>query len=94
MKPKLYLKPTRPLALEAAIIAACARGRTTKLELGIFVYRTFSWAARTEIYATLERMISAGRILEVNEPGRTLPLYELPPAGHATHAPAPSPATA
>jgi hypothetical protein len=89
IKLRIYMMPTRPLALEAAVFAACAsQERMSKIDIGIFVYMHLNWAGRREIYTALERMIGKGRIVETYEKGRTLPFYTLPASRHAPHAPA------
>lgn len=88
-----YQNPTRPLALEAGVVAALANASArlpcpnlADYEISNFVQRWLPWATRVEVQEARERMIRQGRVVEVRIPGRSIPLYTLPDA----HAPAPS----
>lgn len=64
-----------------------------RIDVGVFVYRAFLWASRTEVYTALDRMIGKGRVRVVPQEGRTLPFYALPLPSAYAHAASPSPAT-
>lgn len=88
-----YTNPTRPLALEAGVVAALmVHGERGDHQIASFVQRWLPWATRVEVQEARERMIQQGRVVEVRIPGRSIPLYTLPDAHAPTPARASSPA--
>lgn len=81
----LYQRPNRPLAIEAAIIAALAQGPISAHLIANFVQRHLPWAGRFEITEARERMIHAQRMCVVPQEGRAIPLFALPEVAHAAH---------
>lgn len=74
----IYTQPTRDLAIEAAIFVAVYEGGLSHVSIGGFVQRHFHWAKRSEIYARLDAMVRAGRVIARLAEGRAYPVFYLP----------------
>lgn len=78
-EPRPWVHPNRPLAIEAAVFAECARGKRNQHKLMALVAKELPRIQLVEIHEATQRLLKANRIVEAHEDGRAYPFYTIPP---------------